>query len=266
MSKKLAEGIDAPRARREGRPRRVHERPRRRRALARDAGAASAAAGKQVTALLTDMDAPLGRTVGNALEIARRSRCCGRRPGRPRRAARVALGAEMLVLGGVAGTPPRRGARSSGHRRRARRSRCSAQIVGRRAAIRAVDDPLPPAAGPAHARGARAARGFVAAIDTEALGIAAIALGAGRARTRTGSTPPWASIQKKVGDNVEAGEPLARSTTGAAGPRRRSRWPSACGGHTRSGPSPSHPSPSSSSGSLAGAGSPPPSRFGGPMR
>ena len=70
MSKKLAEGSNALRARREVRRRRVHEGPRpRREALAASMVAIGARAGVRTEAFLTDMDAPLGRTVGNALEI-----------------------------------------------------------------------------------------------------------------------------------------------------------------------------------------------------
>ena len=59
-------------------------------------------AGKQVTCVLTDMNAPIGRTIGNALEI--RESIETMRGGGPRdtRELTCVLGGEMLVLGGVA--------------------------------------------------------------------------------------------------------------------------------------------------------------------
>ena len=58
------------RARLQGRPRRVHEDARARARAVRARCARSAPrAGKRITCVLTDMDAPLGRTIGNALEI-----------------------------------------------------------------------------------------------------------------------------------------------------------------------------------------------------
>ena len=70
MSKKLAEGIDGAGDGRQGRQRRVHEDAATRRAqLARTLIALGRRAGKQVRAVLTDMDQPLGDAIGNAVEV-----------------------------------------------------------------------------------------------------------------------------------------------------------------------------------------------------
>ena len=62
-------------------------------------------AGKRVTCVLTDMDAPIGRTIGNALEIRESIEILrGGGPVDTRELTHV-LGAEMLVLGGVARDP-----------------------------------------------------------------------------------------------------------------------------------------------------------------
>src|SRR5688572_28693436 len=61
--------------------------------------------GKRVTCVLTDMDAPIGRTIGNALEIRESIEVL--RGGGPADTCELVhvLGGEMLVLGGVAKTP-----------------------------------------------------------------------------------------------------------------------------------------------------------------
>jgi pyrimidine-nucleoside phosphorylase len=51
--------------------------------------------------------------------------------------------------------------------------------------------------------------GFVSRIDTEGIGLAAVALGAGRERTDSKIDPAVGFVlEKKVGDPVAAGEPL----------------------------------------------------------
>jgi pyrimidine-nucleoside phosphorylase/thymidine phosphorylase len=53
------------------------------------------------------------------------------------------------------------------------------------------------------------AAGFVAAIDAEAIGLAAVALGAGRARVEDRVDPAvGVVVHRKLGDRVERGEPL----------------------------------------------------------
>ena len=59
------------------------------------------------------------------------------------------------------------------------------------------------------------ATGVVEAVDAEAVGLAAMALGAGRSRVED-AVDPAAGIEvwKRVGDRVEAGEPLAAMHVG----------------------------------------------------
>jgi pyrimidine-nucleoside phosphorylase/thymidine phosphorylase len=61
------------------------------------------------------------------------------------------------------------------------------------------------------------AEGLVEAIDAEAVGLAAMALGAGRSRLEDRVDPAAGiEVRKKVGDPVEVGEPIATLHVGAA--------------------------------------------------
>lgn len=210
MSKKLAEGIDALVLDVKvggGAFMKTLDDARR---LARTLAAIGRGMGKRVTALLTDMSQPLGRAVGNALEVEESIEIL--RGGGPAdvRALTVELGAEMLLLGGVVPTVP------------AGRSAIEAAIADGRGLARfraiveaqggdpaAIDDPgrLPRAARRLDVPGP--AEGFVQAIDTEAIGLAAMALGAGRARVEDRIDPSAGIVvRKRLGDRVERGEPL----------------------------------------------------------
>nr|HEX4318224.1 thymidine phosphorylase [Kofleriaceae bacterium] len=165
------------------------------------------AAGKRMTCVLTDMDAPIGTTIGNALEI--RESIDVLRGGGPAdtRELTCVLGGEMLVLGGAARD------RADG---RAQIERVlgdgRALDVFRRVVAaqggdpRVCDDPdavLPRAA---HRDPLSLPAGRVTAIDSEALGIAALVLGAGR-RTKDDAIAPAAGlvVDARLGDVLAAG-------------------------------------------------------------
>jgi thymidine phosphorylase len=159
--------------------------------------------------VLTDMNAPIGRTIGNALEIRESIEIL--RGGGPSdtRELTHALGAEMLVLGGVARDP------DDG---RARIERVlgdgSALALFRRVVAAQGGDPrvcdspgsvLPRAR---HRDELALPPGRIAAIDSEALGLAAVNLGAGR-RTTDDVIDPAAGlvIDAYVGERIEPGAP-----------------------------------------------------------
>jgi pyrimidine-nucleoside phosphorylase/thymidine phosphorylase len=201
-------------------------------------------AGKRVTALLTAMDQPLGLAVGNALEVVESIELL--RGGGPAdlREVTVALTAEMLLLARLAPDLPA-----------ARRLVEAAIADGRGLAAfrriveaqggdpRAVDDPgrLPRAAEVVEV--ASPAAGVVEAIDGEALGLAAMALGAGRARVEDRIDPAVGLVlARKVGDRVAPGEPLLlvhRNAAGEPQPRVAARVLAAY----RIGPGPVAPGP-----------------------
>ncbi len=104
LSKKLAEGIDALVLDVKVGRGAFTKTERDARALAEALVRVGTAAGKQVTALLTDMSAPLGRTVGNAIETREAIDVLHGRGPADLVECTLALGAEMLRLGRVAGS------------------------------------------------------------------------------------------------------------------------------------------------------------------
>ena len=210
MSKKLAEGIDALVLDvKVGRGAFMKTRDDARR-LAEALAAIGRGMGKRVTALLTAMDQPLGLAVGNALEVVEAVELL--RGGGPAdlRELTVALTAEMVLLARLA--PDLAGARRAveaaiADGRGLAKLREITEAQGGDPAC--IDDPgrLPRAARvlPVPAPAA----GVVEAIDAEAIGLAAMALGAGRARVEDRVDPAVGIVLRaKVGERVEAGEPL----------------------------------------------------------
>ncbi len=138
-------------------------------------------AGLHTRALLTDMDRPLGRTAGNALEMREAvAYLKGERDARLHGVTK-ALAVEMLDLSGVA---PRaqaeakiEAALSSGQAAE-RFARMVAGLGGPKDFLERVDSYLPtaPIVRPVFAP----AKGVVAKIDTRAIGIAVLELGGGR--------------------------------------------------------------------------------------
>jgi pyrimidine-nucleoside phosphorylase len=167
--------------------------------------------GKEAVALITDMNQPLGRAVGNSLEtIEALETLKGRGPDDFNELCRE-LAAEMLLLGRAV---------TDGEGGRALYDRLIANgkglekmreiIEAQKGDPRAIDDYtiLPHAA---HERRVLAGRsGYVRAIDTEAIGHACMLLGAGRARL---DAPIDASvgmeIKARIGDEVTPESELA---------------------------------------------------------
>jgi pyrimidine-nucleoside phosphorylase/thymidine phosphorylase len=175
--------------------------------------------GKRVSALITRMDEPLGRAVGNALEVEEALALLRGEGPADLREVTVALTAEMLVLGRA--EAGRAGARSRVERAIADGSGLAKleEIVraqgGDAAAVR---DPARLPRAPHRRDVAAPAAGFVTAIDTEAVGLASVALGAGRARVEDRVDPAVGLlVLKKPGDRVERGEPIATLLHGDAG-------------------------------------------------
>jgi pyrimidine-nucleoside phosphorylase/thymidine phosphorylase len=209
LSKKIAEGIDAlvlDVKHGSGAFMKSIEDARR---LARAMVAIGEAAGKKVSAVLTDMDQPLGLKIGNALEVEESLEVL--RGGGPADVALLTeeLGAEMLLLGGAVSD-------LGAGRARIREVLANGQALARfRECVRlqggdpeALEGGLPRARHEAELDAS--ADGFVMAIDTEAVGVAAMLLGAGRARKEDDVDPAVGIVlRRKVGDQAVRGERLA---------------------------------------------------------
>ncbi len=156
-------------------------------------------AGVRTVALLTAMDRPLGRAVGNALEVAEAVEVLA--GGGPEDVVEltVRLAREMLAAAGVDGRDPADALKDG-----------SAMDVWRRM-IRAQggdpDAPLPRAAETMDVTAP--ADGVLARLDAYAVGVAAWRLGAGRARKEDPvAHAAGVTLHAKPGDHVRKGQPL----------------------------------------------------------
>jgi thymidine phosphorylase len=162
------------------------------RALAESIVAVANGAGLRTVALITDMDAPLASSAGNALEVAYAVDYLTGRSGEPAfHAVTVALCAEMLVLGGLATDI----AEASRKVEDARDSGRAAEIFGRMVSalggpadfIEKSDRYCPVA--PVVRAVRSLTTGVVSQIETREIGLAVIALGGGRTRPQDGIDP-----------------------------------------------------------------------------
>jgi pyrimidine-nucleoside phosphorylase len=210
MSKKIAEGIEGlvldVKVGRGAFMKNVGEA----RALARAMVAAGTQAGVRTEALLTSMDAPLGRAVGNAVEVVESVdtlRGCG--PSDLEELS-VRLTAQMLVVGGVA----RDVADGDVRVRRALASGAGLEKLREMVAFqggdpRVVDDPSLLPVGPLREVITAPRTGVVTTIDAEAIGRATMLLGAGRDKAGVPvDHAVGAIVLRKPGDRVSAGDAL----------------------------------------------------------
>jgi pyrimidine-nucleoside phosphorylase len=220
MSKKLAEGIDAlvldvkcgsgafmktePDARR----------------LAETLVGVGRRAETPSVALLTRMETPLGRAVGNWPEVAESIRCLrGDEDDSDLMTVTLALAGEMLALGEVADTP-------EAGREQAREAIADGSAFDKLVEMTEAQggdvsvlhdlDARPKVPKPITVRAPDGAGGYVAGLDALAVGRLSVALGAGR-QTKEDDVDPTAGLvlEKRLGDAARPGEPMARLFTRA---------------------------------------------------
>jgi pyrimidine-nucleoside phosphorylase len=207
LSKKLAEGIDAlvldVKVGR-GAFMKTHERARE---LAEALVSVGRAGGKRVSALLTDMAAPLGRAVGNAIETREAIDVLRGEGADDLVECTLALGDEMLRVAGVANPRPAL--------EKAIESGAAAEIFEKMIAAQKGDpgvvaDPSRLPAAPHVVEVLADVTGVVTAIDALEVGLTAVTMGAGRTRA---DQPVDHAVGIELccarGEEVEAGQPLA---------------------------------------------------------
>jgi pyrimidine-nucleoside phosphorylase len=210
MSKKLAEGIDGLVLDVKTGGGAFMQREDDSRALARAMCSIGAGLGKDMVALITRMDQPLGCAVGNAVEVVECIDCL--RGGGPADlvSLSIELAAEMILLAGRTATIKQ--ARAVSRQTIAdgsalERFRNLVQAQG--GDPRAIDDPDRLPAARRKIVLASTARGFVQALEARPVGHATMLLGAGRARMDSRIDPAVGVIvHKKLGARVELDEPL----------------------------------------------------------
>jgi pyrimidine-nucleoside phosphorylase len=212
LSKKLAEGIDALVLDVKVGSGAFMKDLERARTLARALVRVGTRAGKRVVALLTRMDNPLGRTVGNALEAREAIDLLFGRAPADLVECTEALAAEMILLGG--GAPDRDQAlakvRDSIRTGSAAR-KFEALIEAHGGDPRVVQDTARLPAAPLCEPVLASDDGWVTGIDALEIGLSAVALGAGRTRADQAVDPAVGIvIDAPRGARVHKGTPLAQ--------------------------------------------------------
>jgi len=167
--------------------------------------------GKQVVALITDMDQPLGCTIGNALEVVEVVDVL--RGGGPEDLRQLCLGLAgwMLHLGGVSATVAEGKKRSEkliSSGKALDKLRQMVELQG--GDPRVIDDPTKLPQAQRTMTVSSPMGGYLASLQCEKIGTACVVLGGGRERKEDSVDPTVGIVlHKKVGDTVSAGEPLA---------------------------------------------------------
>ncbi|MGA9041194.1 MAG: thymidine phosphorylase [Terriglobales bacterium] len=166
--------------------------------------------GKNMVALITSMDQPLGLKVGNSLEVEEALEVLRGKGPEDLRELCLELAGWMLHLGGVADTIAEGRTISEKLITSGKALEKFRQMVALQGGdVRVIDNPdlLP------HAQFkldvASAKTGNIMAINCEAIGIACVALGGGREKKEDSVDPAVGIVlHRKLGDRVAAGEPL----------------------------------------------------------
>ena len=182
------------------------------RTLAREMVRIGSQVGRQTVALITDMDMPLGRKIGNALEVQEAVEVLSGKGDHRLRSLCLELSANMVYLGRQAETME--GARAKAVE--AVRSGGALEKLRQMAEAQGGDpsyitNPEKFTISPACVEIAAPQTGYITRLDAEGCGLAAVELGAGR-ETKESLIDFGAGIVllHNKGDRVEQGQPIAR--------------------------------------------------------
>ncbi len=168
-------------------------------------------AGKKTAALITDMDAPLGYAVGNALEVMEAVQTLQGKGPEDLTEVCLSLAAGMLSLAGKGGFEEcLRLAEGTLHDGSAF-EKFREIVTGQGGDASYLEQPQKLELSPVQVEVLSPADGYLARIDTQSCGLASGLLGAGRQKKEDAiDTGAGILFYKTVGDPVRKGEPIAR--------------------------------------------------------
>ena len=166
--------------------------------------------GKKVVALLTDMNQPLGRKAGNAMEVAESIDVLAGAGPADLRDLCLELAAWMFFLGERVKTVEEGKKLSSDLIASGQAREKFREIVGLQGGdVGVVDDPRRLARARQTLPVSSSTAGYVVSIQCEQLGVAGVILGGGREKKEDQIDPAVGlEFHKRIGDAVECGEPL----------------------------------------------------------
>lgn len=180
------------------------------RALAELMVAIGKRAGKRTVALITDMDRPLGRAVGNTLEVVEAIETLQGKGPQDLVDLCLALSAHMLALAGL-GTVEQCAEMAREHLTSGAAKAALIQMVRQQGGDATLIEHPERFAHAPYERAVRAERdGYIARVDCEAYGRAALLLGAGRNKKEDAIDPLAGYVlDKKTGDAICKGDVIA---------------------------------------------------------
>lgn len=173
--------------------------------------------GRRTIALITDMDRPLGRAVGNALEVREAVETLKGRGPADLTEVCLHLAANMLYLAGKGGLEECLAMAKKALASGAALEKLRAVIEAQDGDARVADDPSLLGEAPVVHEVKADRAGWVARINTEQCGLAAVLLGAGRQKLEDAvDYQAGIVLDVNLGSRVEAGQVIARLYTSDA--------------------------------------------------
>ena len=174
--------------------------------------------GRMYSALVTDMDQPLGNNIGNALEVEEAIRMLSGEAAGSLLDVSLLLGGKMLVNAGLAETNEAAACMLNEALKSGGGLSKLGEMIGAQGGDARVIKNVGLLPRSKEVKAVRAASdGYISTIQTHSLGYAALALGAGRTRKEDMPDPAAGIVmRKRIGDYIERGEVLCEMHTGAA--------------------------------------------------